>query len=84
MDYEQAKERLITLMEANDGNLTAGLVEQDSELAANRELVSAAARELASEPDVIVRRGNRRAGLVSLRLPHTPMTTTESEDSQRQ
>jgi hypothetical protein len=54
MDYEQAKERLIKLMATNDGNLTAGIVEQDPELAANRDLVSAAARELASEPDVIV------------------------------
>jgi hypothetical protein len=53
MLYEHLRERLVDLMAANNGHLSADVVERDSELADNRELVSAAARELASEPDVV-------------------------------
>jgi hypothetical protein len=53
VDFEQAKARLSELMDESAGNLTAVIVEQDSELAGNREIVSAAAHALATEPDVI-------------------------------
>ncbi|MGH3427961.1 MAG: hypothetical protein ACRDQZ_10410 [Mycobacteriales bacterium] len=53
MDYEQAKARLLELMDANAGRVTADLVEHDPELSANREFVSAAAHELASEPGIV-------------------------------
>lgn len=52
MDYEQAKERLLKLLTANSNHLTADVVEQDPELTANRELASAAAHELASDPNI--------------------------------
>ena len=53
MDYNQAKKTLIGLPDANEGDLSAMLVDADLELSANRELVSAAAHEIATEPDVI-------------------------------
>ena len=53
VDYEQAKQHLLDFLSANDGHLTADDVEADPELAANRELVSAAAHELAAEPNII-------------------------------
>jgi hypothetical protein len=52
VDLEQAKARLSELIEWNDGHLTSTAVEQDEELAANRQVVSAAAHELATEPDI--------------------------------
>jgi hypothetical protein len=53
MDFDHVKARLVGLAAENGGNLTAALVEDDPELSANRELVSAAARELASDPTAI-------------------------------
>jgi hypothetical protein len=51
---EQAKQRLLSLIEQHGGYLAAGMIEADQELAANPQVVSAAAHALATEPGIIV------------------------------
>jgi hypothetical protein len=46
MTFDEASERLIVVARDHDGVVTAAQVEQDAELSADRELVSAAARAL--------------------------------------
>jgi hypothetical protein len=52
--HDQAKERLLELARVEGGYLTAETVESDPSLSANRDIVSAAAHELATEPAVVV------------------------------
>jgi hypothetical protein len=53
MTVEQAKQRLLALIDQNDGYVGAAIIEADSELAENREVASAAAHALATEPGII-------------------------------
>lgn len=53
MTVGQAKQRLLALMEENDGTVTAATIEADKELAENQEVASAAARILATEPEIV-------------------------------
>ena len=53
MTLNEAHRTLLELLEAHDGKLTADVVEADSELSANQEVVSVAADSLALEPDII-------------------------------
>jgi hypothetical protein len=43
---------LVVLLDENDGHLAAMIIEDDHELAANRDVVCAAARQLATEPEI--------------------------------
>jgi hypothetical protein len=52
MTVEQARERLLALIEEHDGYVAVAIIEADKGLAANREVASAAARALATEPDI--------------------------------
>ncbi len=52
MTFEEATARLVALARKNDGTVTAAEVEADPELAADRDLVSAAARALAGGTNV--------------------------------
>jgi hypothetical protein len=49
---EQAKARLLELLDANGGSITAAIVEQDTQLAGDRDAASAAAHALAAESDI--------------------------------
>jgi hypothetical protein len=53
MDTEQAVTRLLALLDANGGTLTAAVVEADSELAQDRVATTAAAHMLATESEII-------------------------------
>jgi hypothetical protein len=53
MNVEQAKQRLLQLLEEKGGSLQAADVEEDAELSQNQEVVSAAAHELATESEII-------------------------------
>ena len=53
MTVEQAKQRLLALIEQHGGYVAVALIEADKQLAANREVASAAAHELATEPEII-------------------------------
>ena len=53
MDTEQAVARLLALLDARRGALTAAVVEADSELAEDRAATTAAAHFLATESEVI-------------------------------
>lgn len=53
MNVEQAKQRLLVLLDENNGSLSAAIVEADKELAQNQQTVSAAAHALATESDII-------------------------------
>jgi len=53
MGMEQAIRRLLELLDANGGSLTAAIVEADDELAQDRSTASAAAHALATESDII-------------------------------
>jgi len=53
MTVEQAKQRLLALIEQNDGRVSVAIIEADKALAANREVASAAAHVLATEPGII-------------------------------
>jgi hypothetical protein len=57
MDVEKAKARLLELIDANGGSVTAAVIEQDGELAADRDTASAAAHALATESDIITGEG---------------------------
>lgn len=48
-------QRLLALIEGNGGAVTAATIEADKQLADNQEVVSAAARMLATEPEIVVR-----------------------------
>ena len=52
MTYEQATARLVALARSSGGTVSAAQVEADDQLAAERELVSAAARALAGGTNV--------------------------------
>ena len=49
---EQAKQRLLALIEQHGGYVAVALIEADKQLAANREVASAAAHELATETEI--------------------------------
>jgi hypothetical protein len=49
---QQALRRLVALLDENEGHLTATIIENDRDLTANREVVCAAARQLATEPEI--------------------------------
>jgi hypothetical protein len=49
---EQARQQLLILLDESGGYLTASTIEADRRLAENREVVSAAARMLATEPEI--------------------------------
>ncbi len=53
MNVEQAKQRILVLLDENGGSLPAAIVEADEELAQNQQTVSAAAHALATESDII-------------------------------
>ena len=53
MEVERAKQRLLALLDEQDGSLTAAVVEADSHLAADRAITSAAAHALATESGII-------------------------------
>ena len=53
MDVEQAVARLLALLDAHRGSLTAAVAEADAELAQDQASATAAAHLLASEPDYI-------------------------------
>jgi hypothetical protein len=53
MEIERATERLLELLDANRGYLTAAVVEKDAELAGDPDATSAAAHALAAESEVI-------------------------------
>jgi hypothetical protein len=53
MDTEQAVARLLALLDAHRGALTAAVVEADTELAEDRAATAAAAHLLATESEVI-------------------------------
>ena len=53
MDTEQAVPRLLALLDAHQGTLTAAAVEADTELAEDPAATTAAAHLLATEPEVI-------------------------------
>jgi hypothetical protein len=50
---EQAKQRLLVLIEENNGSVAAATIEADEELAENQQVASAAARMLATEPEIV-------------------------------
>jgi hypothetical protein len=50
---EQAVQRLLDLLDRHDGYVPIAMIEDDEELSESRETVSAAARALATEPDII-------------------------------
>ena len=52
MTVEQAKQRLLALIEQHGGYVAVAIIEADKGLAANREVASAAAHELATEPEI--------------------------------
>jgi hypothetical protein len=52
MNVEQAKQRLLALLDERGGSLQAAEVEADAELSQNQDVVSAAAHELATENDI--------------------------------
>lgn len=52
MTLEEARQRLLSLIEQHDGYVSVAIIEADKQLAANREVASAAARELATEPEI--------------------------------
>jgi len=53
METEQAVARLLALLDARRGALTAAVVEADSELAQDRAATTAAAHLLATESEII-------------------------------
>jgi len=53
MTVEQAKQRLLRLIQENGGMVTAATIEALPELAGNHEVVSAAARMLATDPEIV-------------------------------
>jgi hypothetical protein len=52
MDLERAKQRILELLDANDGYLTAAIAEADGVLARDQAMASAAARALATESGI--------------------------------
>jgi hypothetical protein len=52
MTVGQARQRLISLLEENDGTLSADVIEADPDLDRHRQVVSAAARQLATDPGI--------------------------------
>jgi hypothetical protein len=52
MNVEQAKQRLLALLDERGGSLQAADVEADAELSRNQDVVSAVAYELATESDI--------------------------------
>jgi hypothetical protein len=52
MTFDEATRRLVALAQANGGTVTAAQVEADEELAAERDLVCAAARALGGGTNV--------------------------------
>jgi hypothetical protein len=53
MDVEQATRKLLELLDANGGSLTAAIAEADDELAQDQATASAAAHALATESGII-------------------------------
>jgi hypothetical protein len=53
MNVEQAKQRLLALIDQHGGYVGAAIIEADQELAKNQDVVSAAAHALATEPGII-------------------------------
>jgi hypothetical protein len=53
MTVEQARQRLLDLIDQHGGYVGAAIIEADRELAANREITSAAAHALATEPGIV-------------------------------
>ncbi len=52
MNVEQAKQRILVLLDENSGSLPVAIVEADEELAQTQQTVSAAAHALATESDI--------------------------------
>jgi hypothetical protein len=52
MTVAEARERLLDLIEQYGGYVGVAIIEADGQLAANREVVSAAAHELVTEPEI--------------------------------
>jgi len=52
MTVEQARQRLLALIEQHEGYVSVAIVEADRQLAANRQIASAAAHQLTTEPDI--------------------------------
>jgi hypothetical protein len=52
MTVEQARQRLLALIEQHDGYVSVAIIEADRQLAVNREIASAAAHQLATELDI--------------------------------
>jgi hypothetical protein len=50
--------------------VAVAIIEADKQLAANREVASAAARELATEPEITAGGDRQAAALVSVQLPY--------------
>jgi hypothetical protein len=50
---EQARQRLLDLLAQHDGYVPIEMIEDDEDFAENRETVSAAARALVTDPDII-------------------------------
>jgi hypothetical protein len=53
ISLEQATQRLVDLLDRHDDYVPIELIEDDEDFAESREIVSAAARALATEADVI-------------------------------
>jgi hypothetical protein len=53
MTVEQAKQRLLALIDQHGGYVGAAIIEADRQLAGNQEVASAAAHALATEPGMI-------------------------------
>jgi hypothetical protein len=65
MTVAEARERLLDLIEQYGGYVGVAIIEADGQLAANREVVSAAAHELVTEPEIsqpVTRQTFRRTG----------------------
>ena len=52
MTVEQARQQLLALIEQHGGYVSVAIIEADKQLAANREVASAAAHQLATEPEI--------------------------------
>ena len=53
MTVEQAKQRLLDLLDQHDGYVPIEMIEDDEEFAEHRDIVSAAARALTTNPNIV-------------------------------
>jgi len=61
LTMEQATQRLLDLLDHHDGYIAIERIEDDEEFAEHREIVSAAARALTTDPNIIGRRRDASA-----------------------